>query len=548
MSCQTMKLPGKQRPHAMQRELDVLIVGAGLSGVCAAYRLQQKCPARTFAILEARDCIGGTWDLFRYPGVRSDSDMFTLGYPFRPWSEHKAIADGPSILGYIRDTAREHGIDRTVLFNHRVVRASWSSEDARWLVQADLGRDAGLASFSCSFLLLCSGYYSYAEGYTPELPGVDRFQGRIVHPQNWTDDIDYQDKRVVVIGSGATAVTLVPQLARSARHVSMLQRSPTYVVAWPSEDAVANALRRHLPAKAACGLTRWKNILFGMYFYWLCKTRPDRAKAIILDGVRAALGPDYDVAPHFSPRYNPLDQRLCLAPDGDLFKSIRDGATTVVTDEIESFTETGIRLRSGRELEADLVVTATGLNLQLMGGAEIEIDGEPVTPGDMLSYKGVMCSNIPNLAAVFGYTNASWTLKADLICGYVCRLLNHMERQGYRQCTPRNTDANIRRVPAVDLSSGYFQRAMDRWPKQGSRKPWRIYQNYLMDLMTFRFATLDDNVLEFLGPATVSGAFSQSDRPLMGLSGRADGQPIPISDRAPQRERDHKRLSSANQR
>jgi monooxygenase len=490
--------------------VDVLIVGAGLSGIGAAYRLQEKCPTRTFAILEARECIGGTWDLFRYPGVRSDSDMFTLGYPFQPWTERKSIADGSSILEYVRETAREHGIDRKIRFNRRVTRASWSSHEARWLVETERGRDDEPARFSCNFLLMCSGYYSYAEGYTPDLPGVARFKGRIVHPQNWTDDIDYANKRVVVIGSGATAVTLVPELAKSAAGVTMLQRSPTYVAAWPEEDRIANFLRRYLPAKAACAITRWKNVLTTMYFYRLCKSKPERAKAMILDGVRAELGPDYDVAKHFTPRYKPWDQRLCLAPNGDLFKSIRQGATTVVTDEIETFTETGIRLRSGQELDADLVITATGLNLQVMGGAEIVVDGESVTPARTLSYKGAMSSDIPNLAAIFGYTNASWTLKSDLVSRYVCRLLNYMERHGYRQCTPRNRDPDIVRLPAVDFTSGYFQRAMDKLPRQGSRKPWRIYQNYALDLMMYRLARLDDGVLEFLGP---SGEI-EDERPL----------------------------------
>jgi monooxygenase len=486
-----------RKEHLKPEHVDVLVVGAGLSGIAAAYRLQQKCPRRTFVILEARDCIGGTWDLFRYPGVRSDTDMFTLGYSFRPWTERKSIADGPSILKYIRETAREHGLDRRVRFDHRVTRACWSSQKASWLVEAERGPNAELTHFTCGFLLMCSGYYSYADGYTPDFPGIAHFKNRIVHPQNWTDDIDYKNKRVLVIGSGATTVTLVPELAKSAAHVMILQRSPTYVVAWPDEDSIANVLRQFLPAKAACNLTRWKNILSGMYFYWLCKKKPDRAKAMIIDGVRAALGPDYDVCPHFSPRYNPWDQRLCLAPNGDLFNSIKEGATALVTDEIETFTEDGVKLRSGRELKADLIVTATGLSLQLMGGAEIEIDGQRLMVGRTLSYKGAMCSNVPNLAVVFGYTNASWTLKADLICSYVCRLLNHMEKHGYRQCMPRNKDSNVELLPPVDFTSGYFQRAMDKLPKQGLHKPWRIYQNYILDLMAFRFALLEDGVLEF---------------------------------------------------
>jgi len=483
--------------------IDVLIIGAGLSGVGAACHLQEKCPRRDFAILEARDCIGGTWDLFRYPGVRSDSDMFTLGYSFQPWTETKAIADGQSILNYIRATAREHGVDRKIRFNHRVKRASWSSKDERWLIEAERGPSRELTYFTCNFLFVCSGYYSYAEGYSPDFPGVARFEGRVVHPQAWTDDIAYANKRVVVIGSGSTAVTLAPELAKSAAHVTLLQRSPTYVVAWPDEDAIANALRRWLPAKVACGIARWKNLLAAMYFFGLCKRKPERAKAMIREGVRMELGPDYDIGTHFTPRYNPWDQRLCLAPNGDFFKSIKEGRITVVTDEIETFIETGLKLRSGRELETDLVVTATGLNVQILGGAEIAIDGQPADPATTLSYKGVLYSDIPNLASVFGYTNASWTLKADLICVYVCRLLNYMEKHDYSRCTPRNTDPTVERRPPIDFSSGYFQRAMDKLPRQGSRNPWRIHQNYVSDLMALRFARVDDGVLEFSARSTV---------------------------------------------
>ncbi len=477
--------------------IDILVIGAGLSGIGAACHLRKSCPGREFAILEARDCIGGTWDLFRYPGVRSDSDMFTLGYAFRPWLGAKSITGGQSILEYVRATAREYDIERTIRFHHRVRRASWSSQEVRWTVEVERGADKELARLTCNFLIVCSGYYSYAEGYTPALPGIARFEGRVVHPQSWTEDVVYANKRVVVIGSGATAVTLVPELAKAASHVTMLQRSPTYVVAWPDEDRIANALRGWLPARAACSIARWKNVLAGMYFYRMCKRDPERAKAMIRDGLRAELGPDYDIATHFTPRYDPWDQRLCLAPNGDFFHAIRSGKTTIVTDEIETFTKTGLKLRSGRELEADLVVTATGLNLQVLGGAEIDVDGKPADPATTLSYKGVMYSDIPNLASVFGYTNASWTLKADLISGYICRLLNYMERQGLAQCTPRNSDPTIERRPPIDFSSGYFQRSMDKLPRQGSRKPWRIYQNYIQDLIALRFAPIDDGVLEF---------------------------------------------------
>jgi cation diffusion facilitator CzcD-associated flavoprotein CzcO len=477
--------------------LDVLVIGAGLSGIGAAHHLQTRCPRKSFALLEARDCIGGTWDLFRYPGVRSDSDMFTLGYSFRPWIEPKSIADGASILEYIRAAAREHGIDRKIRFNHQVTRASWSSRARRWTVLAARGPGREPAQLTCDFLFVCSGYYSYAEGYTPHFPGISRFKGAIVHPQDWTEDVAYAGRRVVVIGSGATAVTLIPELAKKAAHVTMLQRSPTYIVAWPDEDGMANVLRRWLPAPTACALTRWKNVLAGMYFYRMCKRNPERAKKMIRDGVRAQLGPAFDIETHFTPRYDPWNQRLCLAPNGDFFASIREGRTDIVTDVIETFTEAGIKLRSGKELEADLVVTATGLNLQLLGGAEIEVDGRLADPATTLTYKGALYSDIPNLASVFGYTNASWTLKADLLCGYVCRLLNYMAAHGYDICTPRNTDPTLARLPLVDFSSGYFQRSMDKLPRQGPRRPWQVYQNYVRDIIALKLARIDDGVLEF---------------------------------------------------
>jgi monooxygenase len=477
--------------------VDVLIVGAGLSGIGAAHHLQADCPERSYLILEGRDGIGGTWDLFRYPGVRSDSDMYTLGYSFRPWTNARAIADGPTILNYVRDTAREAGIEQHIRFNHRVKSASWSSADARWTVEVERLPSGELLQFSCSFLFMCSGYYSYAAGYTPEFPGIERFAGQVVHPQKWAPDIAWAGKRVVVIGSGATAVTLVPEMAKTAAHVTMLQRSPTYVVSRPAEDRIANGLRRWLPAKAAYTITRWKNVLLGMYFFRLCKRRPEFVKQLILKGVQAALGPGYDVAKHFSPRYKPWDQRLCLVPDGDLFHAIRAGRASVVTEQIERFTEQGIRLKSGAELAADLVVTATGLQLNVLGDMQLSVDGQRVEPAKTLSYKGMMYSDVPNLASSFGYTNASWTLKCDLTCEYVCRLLNHMARHGHRQCTPRNTDPSVTPEPWIDFSSGYVQRALPMLPKQGSKPPWRLHQNYARDLMSLRFGKLDDGVMEF---------------------------------------------------
>ena len=423
--------------------------------------------------------------------------MFTLGYSFRPWTETKAIADGPSILRYIRATAREHNIDGKIRFNHRLQRASWSAKEMRWTVEVERTGPGEQIYLTCNFLLMCSGYYSYQQGFTPSLPGIAQFNGAVIHPQNWTTAIDYTGKRVVVIGSGATAVTLTPELAKSAATVTLLQRSPTYVVAWPDEDRIANRLRRWLPAGTACAVTRWKNVAAGMYFYRLCKRNPARARAMILNGVRKAVGPDCDVEAHFNPRYNPWEQRLCLAPNGDFFQSIRQGRTTIVTDEIETFVETGLKLRSGRQLAADLVVTATGLDLQVFGGVELDVDGQPVDPANLLCYKGVLYSDIPNFAAVTGYSNASWTLKAELICNYVCRLLDYMDRRGFKRCMPRHRDARVERLPPVDLSSGYLQRALHKLPKQGSRRPWRIHQNYLRDLIALRYGPFDDGVLEF---------------------------------------------------
>ncbi|WFU32637.1 NAD(P)/FAD-dependent oxidoreductase [Bradyrhizobium brasilense] len=494
----------------MSVHFDVLIVGAGLSGIGAGYHLQANCPDRSYAILEGRDCIGGTWDLFRYPGIRSDSDMYTLGYSFRPWTEPKAIADGPSILNYVRETARVYGIDKNIRFNHRVVRADWSSADSQWTVEVERGPEKTIERFTCSFLFMCSGYYKYEHGYTPDFPGIADFAGRVVHPQKWTDDIDYTAKKVVVIGSGATAVTLVPEMAKTAAHVTMLQRSPTYVVARPDEDKVANWLRARLPAKLAYGLTRWKNVLFGMYFYRLCKRDPERVKKLILGGVRHALGPDYDIATHFTPRYNPWDQRLCLVPNGDLFQSLRNGRSSVVTDQIETFTRGGIKLKSGNVLDADIVVTATGLDLQVLGGLEINVDGARVDLSKTMNYKGLMYSGVPNLAAAFGYTNASWTLKCDLTCEYVCRMLNHMKANGYAQVTPRRNDPDVAELPWVDFSSGYIQRAAARFPKQGSRRPWRLYQNYALDIVTLRFGSLKDEAIEFL-PASRASADAASN-------------------------------------
>jgi cation diffusion facilitator CzcD-associated flavoprotein CzcO len=479
----------------MSQHFDVLIVGAGLSGIGAGYHLKTACPDRSYAILEGRDAIGGTWDLFRYPGIRSDSDMYTLGYAFKPWTEAKAIADGPSILKYVRDTAVEHGIDRHIRYGHMVKRAAWSTDTATWTVEAEVGGQ--LTSFTCSFLFLCGGYYSYEGGYTPDFPGVESFRGALVHPQKWPEGLDYSGKKVVVIGSGATAVTLVPEMSRKAEHVTMLQRSPTYVVSRPAEDAFANWLRKVLPGKLAYDIVRWRNVLFGMYFFKTAREKPAAVKQRIIGMVREQLGPDYDVEKHFTPSYNPWDQRLCLVPDADMFTQIKSGKASVVTDHIDRFTETGIRLKSGQELEADVVVSATGLVLEVWNGIEISVDGKRVDASQTLSYKGMMYEGVPNMASAFGYTNASWTLKCDLTCEYVCRVLNHMKKTGLRQVTPVNTDPSVTFEPWLDFSSGYVQRAMAKFPKQGNKAPWRLDQNYAKDLMNLRYTKLDDGVLRF---------------------------------------------------
>lgn len=494
-------------------QIDVLIVGAGLSGIAAAYYLQTRCPDKAYAILEGRAASGGTWDLFRYPGVRSDSDMYTLGYSFRPWKAAKAIADGPSILTYVRETAAAYGIDKKIRFHHRVRRAEWSTPDARWTVEVVQGPEEKIVHLTCNFLLMCSGYYKYAQGYTPTWPGIDQFAGRIVHPQQWPADLDYAGKRVVVIGSGATAVTLVPAMAAQAAHVTMLQRSPSYVVAMPAQDPFADRVRRYFPEHLAHRLVRWKNVLTGIYFYNIARRQPKLAKKSILQGVRHHLGPEYDVDTHFTPRYNPWDQRMCLVPDGDLFAAIKAGKAAVVTDQIARFTEHGIELQSGEEVAADIIVAATGLVMQLMGGMQLSVDGTPVDLADTLSYKGMMYSELPNLASVFGYTNASWTLKCELTCQYVCRLLNYMDRHGVRQCTPRRRDASSAEEPLLNFTSGYVQRALPMLPSQGAKRPWKLYQNYVLDLLSLRLGRLDDGTMEFVGGDEEAMPHPQGSKP-----------------------------------
>ena len=477
-------------------DVDVLIVGAGLSGVGAAWYLQRHCPDRSFAILEGRASIGGTWDLFRYPGIRSDSDMYTLGYSFRPWTQAKAIADGPAILQYVRDTAQEAGIERHILYHHHVKRASWSSEDARWTVQADRKDTGESVTLTCRWIHMCSGYYNYAEGHLPDFRGRKSFAGQFVHPQFWPDELDYSGKRVVVIGSGATAVTLVPEMAKIAAHVTMLQRSPTFVVSRPAEDAAANWLRGKLPAKTAYHVVRWRNVLMQMVFFHLSRRRPAYMKKKMIAGVSAQLGPDYDVGKHFTPSYNPWDQRVCLVPDADLFGAIKSGRATVVTDTIDTLTPDGIRLSSGEELKADVIVAATGLKLQLMSDVRFSVDGEVRRLNEALTYKGMMFSDVPNLSYSFGYTNASWTLKSDLTACFVCRLLNHLKARGCAIAVAHR-DLSVAEAPFLDFTSGYVQRAASVLPKQGATKPWKLNQNYARDMAALKLGKLEDGVMQF---------------------------------------------------
>ncbi|MDE0803931.1 MAG: NAD(P)/FAD-dependent oxidoreductase [Acidimicrobiales bacterium] len=485
---------------AATEHLDVLVVGAGLSGVCAGHYLQTETPWASYAIFEARSAIGGTWDLFRYPGVRSDSDMFTLGYPFRPWKSSQMIVDGDAIRGYIEDTAAEEGIDEHIRFQHRIVRADWSSDDARWHVVAERTDTDETVELTCGFLFSCSGYYRYDHGYQPDFPGADRFQGDLVHPQHWPEDLEIAGKKAVVIGSGATAVTLVPSLAERGADVTMLQRSPTYIASVPGENPVVGAVQRVLPEKIAGSIVRWAHALGAQGMYELSQRYPGPVRRLLRFGVRMQLPRGYDIDTHFNPDYDPWDERMCAVPGGDLFKAIKSGKATVVTDHIDTFTETGIRLRSGEELEADIVVSATGLELLFLGGIELSVDGEPVELKDQLTYKGMMLEGVPNLALAIGYTNASWTLRCDLTCQYVMRLLNRLRDSGLRQCTPVNDDPSVQPEPLLNLRSGYVQRAQGRMPQQGSQPPWRVYQSYLQDYRSTRRADVDDGVMTFTNP------------------------------------------------
>ncbi|MEV6772237.1 NAD(P)/FAD-dependent oxidoreductase [Nocardia sp. NPDC051030] len=474
--------------------VDVLIVGAGLSGIDAAFHLQRAFPWRTYAIFEMRDASGGTWDLFRYPGIRSDSDMFTLGYRHRPWLGDKAIADGDSILEYVRDTAAENGIDKHIRYRHRVLRASWSSAENRWTVTAE--HDGEQVVITANFLFSCSGYYRYDVGYTPDFQGTERFSGPIVHPQHWPEKLDVAGKKVVIVGSGATAVTLGPALAEQGAHITMLQRSPSYIISMPARDAFADRVRRILPARAAYALARAKNVGLSTFMYQVSQRYPKRMRAWIHGLQERWLPPGYDIDTHFNPRYNPWDQRLCLVPNGDLFRAIRQGKLDMVTDRIDTFTETGLHLASGRDLEADIIITATGLNLTVFGGIDLVVDGREIKLPDAMAYKAMMLSDVPNFAFIIGYTNASWTLKADLVCEYVVRLLRHMDAKGYAKATPIR-DPSVGTSPFLNFEPGYVLRALDILPKQGDRAPWKLHMNYLRDLPKLRYGKLTDPAMVF---------------------------------------------------
>jgi cation diffusion facilitator CzcD-associated flavoprotein CzcO len=479
-----------------------VIIGAGLSGIGAACHLQASLPDLGFVILEGRERMGGTWDLFRYPGIRSDSDMHTLGYRFKPWKDAKAIADGPAILEYIRETAAEHGVEKRIRYRHRLVRADWSTDDRAWTLSVDTGDGQEPRQIRCGFLLMCAGYYSYEHGHTPVFPGRNQFGGRIVHPQSWPEELDYSGKRVVIIGSGATAVTLLPELAKTAGHVVMLQRSPTYMIAFPDEDIIANVLGKILPVSLSYRITRWKNIRLQALIFRVARRRPRFARRLLVGHARRTLGPDFDVEKHFNPRYEPWEQRLCLIPNDDLFETIRSGRASVVTDRIRSFTETGIQLESGKSVDADIIVTATGLDIVMLGGVDFFVDGRQVDFAGAFTYKGVMIEGVPNMISTFGYINASWTLRADLIARYACRVLEHMRASGFRQCVPvlRAEDEDMAPRPWVTgFSSGYLQRVMGELPKQGDREPWLNSQDYFADRRNFLREHVDDGVLRFSG-------------------------------------------------
>jgi monooxygenase len=479
----------------VKRSVDVLVVGAGISGISAACHLATQCPTKNYAVLERRDQLGGTWDLFRYPGIRSDSDMQTLGFRFRPWTGTKSIADGPDILQYLRDTVSEHHISDHMWFRRQVRQASWSTAEACWTLQ--VSAPDGSEEWTANYLWMCSGYYNYDNGYTPQFTNIDTYEGEVIHPQHWPTDFNGFGKKIVVIGSGATAFTLVPSLARQAKHVTMLQRSPTFVISVPSINKVANRLRAVLPERTAYAVTRWTNVCVSALTFWAARRWPNQTKRWLIGRVRKQLPSGFDVKRHFTPSYRPWDQRICAVPDGDFFRAIRSGSVSVKSDHIDTFTSTGIRLKSGEELSCDIVVTATGLVVQMFGGAELAVDGKPIDSGDLMSYKGIMYANVPNLSVTFGYTNASWTLKADLTSEFTCRVLNHMDHTGTKIVVPIQCADTIEEARTPEFTPGYFQRASSLMPKQGKRKPWRLDENYLLDIRTLRYSRLEDDVLTF---------------------------------------------------
>ena len=483
--------------NSLMEHFDIVIIGAGLSGIDAACHFKIKCPDKTFVMFEGRDTIGGTWDLFKYPGIRSDSDMHTFSYSFKPWTYHKSISDAETILQYLHETINEYNIEPSIRFNHFISHASWSSQDNTWTITGMDKSKNETVQVTCNFLMFCTGYYDYEEGYTPEFKGLENFKGQFIHPQKWNPDIQYENKDVIVIGSGATAITLVPTMAEKTRHITMLQRSPTYIISRPLHDKFSKFVHRALPAKAAHLLARWKNLLESMYLYFMSKKNPKSVRQYIKGEIKKVLGDSYDIESHFNPSYNPWDERLCIIPDNDLFHSIQDGKCTIVTDHIDTFTENGILLKSGKELTADLIISATGLKIKIVGGIEIKVDGERIAPGKLVSYKGLMMQDVPNMAGVIGYTNASWTLKADLVCDYICRLIKYMDENGYKSCAPRVLDENIKTEAVLDFSSGYVQRALDELPKQGDKFPWRLHQNYIKDMIILRYQKIDDGYLVF---------------------------------------------------
>ncbi len=475
----------------------MLIVGAGISGIGAAWYLQREHPAKSYAILEARGATGGTWDLFRYPGIRSDSDLHTFGYEFRPWTSKKSIADADSILSYVRETAAEHGIDRKIRLHHKVHGAAWSSRDARWVVDVERTDTGERMKLSCHWLFCAGGYYRYDQGFTPRFEGTERFKGRIVHPQHWPEKLDYTGQRVVVIGSGATAVTLVPAMTGAAAHVTMLQRTPTYILPTASEDWFAKLVRKLLPEDRAHALTRRKNIAMQRVFWRFCQRYPGVARRLIRFVNARQLPKGYPVDEHFNPPYNPWDQRLCVVPDSDLFKALSSGKASVVTDHIETFTENGLRLKSGRELEADLIVTATGLNLQAFGGIALTVDGAPVHLPDTVAFRGMMLSGVPNFAFAVGYTNSSWTLKVGLLCEHFCRLLAYMDAHGHTICRPERSDPAMPTRPLLDFAAGYVKRSLDTLPRQGAQAPWLMSMDYHSDTRLLREDSVTDPNLRF---------------------------------------------------